>query len=201
MKDLPFFEKLAMTRGANIKITILLNQASMTVTSTAGGVFSVDSHSLKGQTIPLKRIADAADDDYTETMSVAVVQNGAYSHEKKQCRLYCPVYTLNPEMEKSYLSLGKKKIVYEDVLTVHLRDLGTGNFQNLLTNSLARMQRLVIVPMLSRGANGALGLVPQQSPYASEPSTCSPCFIRNFNVQLSALTSIHKIKNMDMKAF
>ena len=40
--------------------------------------------------------------------------------------------------------------------------------------------------MLNKSANGSVSLgSPQESAFATEPSTCSPCFIRDFNVQLS----------------
>ena len=68
---------------------------------------------------------------------------------------------------------------------------------DVLTNSLSRMQRLVIVPILSASGNGDLKIPPQESPYASEPSTCSPHFIRDFNVQLSG-SNIYK-QNVNYK--
>ena len=200
LKDLFFFEKLPMVRGANVKITINLSQSKTSYTVNAGNaVTAVSSLTLNGATQPIiRRMVDKK--ARSETVTVRVVSNGPYTydpgsgsdvtetftHEKKQCRLYVPVYTYAPEAEKQYLSLGQKKIVYEDVFVQHIRNLSPGNFQNLLTNSLARMQRLVIVPMLSKSANGSVGAwTPQESLTATEPSTCSPCFIRDFNVQLS----------------
>ena len=186
LKDLLFFEKLPMVRGANVKITINLNQSETSYTIVGSDVGAVTKLQLNGATNPMMRTQYQDLTDRTETMVTKVVSNGAYDHVKNQCRLYVPVYTFSPEAEKSYLSIGQKRIVYEDIFVQHIRDLPAGsNFQNLLTNSLARMQRLVIVPMLSKSANGTVGWTPQESPFATEPSTCSPCFIRDFNVQLS----------------
>lgn len=186
LKDLLFFEKIPMIRGANIRITINLNQFELQLKRLAGGNISVGKY-LKGSVVPIvcqSDILGANTNDEIE-LSLKVVKNGL-NHVKKQCRLYVPVYTLNPEMEKSYLSLGQKKIVYEDVFVKNIKDVSVGQgFQELLTNSLSRMKRLVIVPMLSQSSNGNLTLTPQQSPFASEPSTCSPYRISNFNVRLS----------------
>lgn len=186
LKDLLFFEKLPMVRGANVKITINLNQAETTYKIVNNDVNSITKLQLNGSTQPVMRTQYQDLSDRDETVVTKVVSNGAYDHVKNQCRLYVPVYTMSPEAEKSYLSIGQKKIVYEDLFVQHIRNVPAGsNFQNLLTNSLARMQRLVIVPMLSKSANGAGHWTPQESPFTSEPSTCSPCFIRDFNIQLS----------------
>ena len=199
LKDLPFFEKMILTRGGNIKITLKLNQFESTITNThAGGNNTITvTNSLRGSSVPLIRCESDGDDadkllmsgapdvSYTEKISLKVVQNGAYTHEKKQCRLYVPTYTMSPTFEKSYLSQGEKTIVYEDVFMKHIKIKGVGGFQELLTNSLSRMQKLIIVPMLSASANGALGVGPAESLFATEPSTCSPYSIKDFNVQLS----------------
>jgi hypothetical protein len=189
LKDLLFFDKMSPVRGANIKITLNLNQGESVSTYAAGGSKTKTVNTLKGASNFMLR------SDYremsaagTETLSLKVVKNGVYSHAKSQCRLYIPVYTFNPTFEKQYLSLGQKTVLYEDVYIQNVKNVAPGNaFQVLLTNSLSRMKRLVIVPMLSAHAasNGELIPAPQESCFSSEPSTCSPCFIKDFNVQLS----------------
>ena len=192
LKDLMFFDQLPMVRGANVKITLRLNQGTVSVTR-AGNATTNYSPQLTGSVFPVMRryIHNAVDN-----ISVKVVENGAYRHEKSQCRLYVPVYTMAPSFEDKYLAVSQKKVTYEDVFVTHLRGL-TANFQAVLTNSLSRMQRLVIVPILSASGNGTLKIPPQESPYASEPSTCSPHYIRDFNVQLSG-SNIYK-QNVNYK--
>ena len=192
LKDLMFFDQLPMVRGANVKITLRLNQGSVKMTRV-GGETIVHTSQLTGSVFPVMRrvLRNAVD-----TISVKVVENGLYRHEKSQCRLYIPVYTMAPSFEDKYLAVSQKKVTYEDVFVTHLRNL-KANFQAVLTNSLSRMQRLVIVPILSASDNGDLKISPQESPYASEPSTCSPHFVRDFNVQLSG-SNIYK-QNVNYK--
>jgi hypothetical protein len=182
LKDILFFESMPLIKGSNIKITINLNQSSVTTTRAGGFQTVAMQTSLKGSICPVMRLDPK---DAVETLSCKVVTNGAYSHEKKQCRLYVPTYEMNEVFKKEYASLGQQKIVYEDVFVQNIREK-TGTFQQLITNAQSRICKLVIVPMLNKSANGTRTLVsPQESIYATEPSTCSPHLITDFNVKLS----------------
>jgi hypothetical protein len=204
LKDLLFFDKMPLVRGANLKITLNLNQSDTTTTYVAGEVVSSVS-SLKGSSnFMLRTSVDPIAGNGTEVLSLKVATNGAYKTQKRQCRLYIPVHTLAPMAEKRLLSQGQKTFIYSD-LYVKMIKAQSGNFKELLTNSLARMKRLVIVPLLSQHLNNVIDTAadpaanppvaevshnvlisnPQESIFASEPSTCSPCFIRDFNVQVS----------------
>jgi hypothetical protein len=187
LKDLPFFEKMPMVRGANVKITLTLNQFDSEVTVASDEKTGVQMN-LKGSYCPLMRCYDLVGTnkrtDYVETLRCDVVTNGAQTHTKNQCRLYVPCYTMPSSFENQYVGLGSKKVLYTDVYFQRLRNI-QGGFQSLLTNSLARMKRLVIIPMLSASANGTLQIEEQSSPYSSSPSTTAPHFIQNFNVALS----------------
>lgn len=199
LKDLPFFENMPMVKGATIRITINLNQCSASYTVAGNTITNIHDVTLSGSTMPILRVDCLNEVDRTETITMKVVQNYnattglTHTHVKKNTRLYLPVYTMEAGAESRYLEIGQRKMIYDDVFVTHIRNLEGGkSFQNLLTNSMARLQKLVIVPMLSRSSNGTLGKwSPQESPLASEPSTCSPCFIRNFNVQLSG-TNIYR---------
>lgn len=188
LKDLPFFEKMPMVRGANIKITFTLNQFDSSVT-VAGSDKTDVTMNLKGSYCPLLRCNDLVAGtnnlaEYVETLKCDVVSNGTQVHTKNQCRLYVPCYTMSPSFESQYLEQGSKKVLYTDVYFQRLRNT-QGGFQHLITNSLSRMKRLVIVPMLSSSSNGTLNIDEQSSPYSSCPCTTAPHFIQNFNVALS----------------
>ena len=184
LKDLPFFERLPMVRGALVKITLTLNQFDTSIVVDAAGAKTSVTTNMRGSFVPLLRCNEGGD-DYTETIRCDVVRNpDGVSHTKNQCRLYVPVYTMANEFEKQYLSLGTKKVLYTDVYFQRLRNI-SGGYQSLITNSLARMKRLVIIPMLSASGNGSLAIEEQSSVYSSAPSTCAPNFIQNFNVALS----------------
>jgi len=200
LKDLPFFEKLPMVRGANIKIALTLNQCDFSFKNVftaqngniaATNVKTLENSSFKGLTNPLLRMnGDLDGQNYTETISLKAVENNGYKHVKTQCRLYVPVYTMEPEFEKQYLSVVQRTIVYEDVYIQHYKNVKKGeNFQLLLTNSISRVHKLVIIPMISKNSeavatdgNGSLLYSAQESPFTTEPSTCSPCHISDFNV-------------------
>jgi hypothetical protein len=188
LKDLLFFESMPIIKGSNIKITINLNQSSVT-TNRAGGIQDTDMNaSLKGSVCPVMRLDPK---NGAETLSCQVVTNGAHVHEKKQCRLYVPTYELNDSFKNEYSMLNQQKVLYEDVFVKMYRN-NSGNFQHLLTNAQSRIQQLVIVPMLSKTSNGTrTKMSPQESIYSTEPSTCSPCLITDFNVKLSG-TSIYR---------
>jgi hypothetical protein len=191
LKDTLFFSEMPTVRGGNFKITFRLNQSSSVITYGAGGLATRVVNNLKGSSNFLLRTAhEPPANGTTETISLKVVQNTqsniTRTHQKGQCRLYVPVNTMSDVAEKQYMSKGLQTVLYEDLYVQHVR-AQSANFQVLLTNSLARMKRLVIVPMLSKytNANNILVNTPQESCMSSEPATCSPCFIKDFNVQLS----------------
>jgi hypothetical protein len=181
LKHLPFFDKMPLVRGANIKMTFNLNQGQI-VYSNAGVV----SNSFKGSIFPVMRLG-STEIGHTEMIDVKVCGG---STKKSQCRLYLPVYTLNQQYEKNYIT-QQKKLVYEDFIVKHIREL-SGQFNELITNSITRVQGLLIVPVLSgsdkgNDNNGSFKLSPLQSPFTTEPATCSPYYMTNFNVKVSGL--------------
>lgn len=124
-------------------------------------------------------------------------------------RLYCPLYQLDPSREQQYLSLSKTKAInYTDIYNYSVSVScagGEGSFQALLTNGLANLDHIVIVPYVAasgnniggtKAANGALvagnPTAPYASPFTSEPSTTTPSiFLRNFNIQVGGANVFH----------
>ena len=175
LKDLLFFEKMPLVRGGNVKITLDLNQSSTSV-NTLKGSSNFVLRSNEGITAGVA---------YDETITLKVVTNNGHQTKKSECRLYVPVYIMSPKSEALYLEQGVKTIIYSDLFVKMEKGL-TGDFQRLLTNSLSRMKRLVIVPMLSQHTAGGVDHCnPQEGLYSTEPATCSPYFLQNFNLQMS----------------
>lgn len=195
LKDLStVFEKMPLLKGANVRISLRLNQGSVTTVSVAAAAGAnaapavphtkTVSSNLKGSAFPVMRLKPPVT-AYTETITVSVGKHGdAYQHNKKECRLYVPVYQLATSFESQYMALGSKKIVYDDVYINHVRNVGKGAFSNLITNGLSRTKRLIVVPMLSREGNGTSKQLPTESPYCSAPATVSPQFCK-MNVKVS----------------
>jgi hypothetical protein len=65
------------------------------------------------------------------------------------------------------------------------------------------MKRLICVPTIASTANGSTvhKFSPCISPFASEPSTCSPYLIQNFNIQLGGLNLYQNGKNYNYETF
>ena len=196
LSELILFDQMPMIRGANFKITLTLNQASIVSTYSVNGVLTSSVNTLKGSICPVLRCnvtgvgtaSNAVGAITTEAVHVKVVSLGDNTHTKNQCRLYVPTYTMESNAEMKYLSAGVKKILYNDIFVTTIKNVkGKESFQNLISNSLSRMKRLIIVPTLNKdvptGAN--VKFAPQESMFSSEPSVCSPCYIRDFNVALS----------------
>lgn len=183
LKDLSsVFEKLPLVKGASMRITVRLNQGSVSSATDAQGVTTV-APNLKGSAFPVMRLASPTNET-TDVITVAVAKLGAYEHQKKECRMYVPVYELAGSFESQYLSQSSKKVVYDDVYINHVRSIGQGAFSSMLTNSIARSKRLIVVPMLSRATNGTSQILPTESPFCSAPATVSPNFCK-LNVKVS----------------
>jgi hypothetical protein len=89
-----------------------------------------------------------------------------------------------------YLSkLPTKTLKYKDFLSFQVLNVGPGaNFNQILTNSIARGRKLVISPQIAASYNnaGTAGsIAPMNSPFSTAPNTTSASAITNFNVLLS----------------
>lgn len=170
LKDLPFFDKLPLLKGSNIRITLRLNQGSVNVVTDDQGVSAVTPN-LKGSAFPVMRMDTPVTSEETITFSVV-----------GSCRLYVPVYQLSPSFETQYLSLGTKKVVYTDVYINHIRGVQNA-FNSLITNGLSRTKRLIVVPMLAKTSNTSV-ILPTESPLCSAPVTVTPHYSQ-LNVKVS----------------
>ena len=102
----------------------------------------------------------------------ATISNNARS--SLPVRLYAPVYTMNPLRLSEYLNLGQKRIEYTDIFSYQMLNVegGSRNFNQLISNGMAGIKKVVIIPFLSTATNGGQSTL--FSPFASEPSTTSP---------------------------
>ena len=183
LKDLPFFQKMPMTRGVNFLISFRLNQCSFKfqhAAATNGAIPTLETvtttdSNFKGSMCPII-ITDPIINDSEFTIDCSV---------NKKCRLYVPVYTMNPVYQERYLALGQKTVVYEDVYYKKITVNNNDSTQVMVTNALSQMQRMVIIPILNKASNADLNIDANYSPFASEGCTTTPNYISNFNVKLS----------------
>ena len=143
----------------------------------------------------------------------AGVQQGVLS---PSIYLYVPAYTFNAPFERSYLSSPVKSIKYSDYYQYQVLGVGSGtNFNNLLTNGIANIKSVLIIPYYSSSStNGAIGSagagsglpsgVPvYESPFDTAGSgTTSPmCLFSNFNVVISGANTIYNTQFRAMEQF
>jgi hypothetical protein len=122
--------------------------------------------------------------------------------------LNVPAYSFNPVFESSYLSSPVKKIIYTDVYQYQVLNIGNGAvFNNLVTNGIANIKSVLILPFYSPGsagsATGNSGLLPFQSPFspAGGGPTSPQCLLTQFNVQISGQNAIYNTERYEYEQF
>lgn len=133
-----------------------------------------------------------ASSTFTVTCSVARPQFTPHSGlgvpdcQELNCELHVPVYDLKPSFEMTYLQQGQKKIVYNEViLTILYNKQPMSTFNDIITNGVDHIKRLIIVPQIAAAGNGTQHNDPRTSPFDTCPSTCSPYILDNLQIQLA----------------
>ena len=204
------YYKLIINTNTNITIVQTLNAAGLITNTTINSPFGTNPVMLSpvaviGSSNGDGFIVAAAANTITTTLRIVGANNTTQdvkAHPMTQCRIYGSLIEMTPQYEMTYLENKVKKIIYNDVLsfnnilningTMNMNSSGVisntsgGTVNVTLTPGLSRLRRLTIFPFISSTQNGTLGNTPMNSPYATEPGTCSPyCCITNFNVLLS----------------
>jgi hypothetical protein len=147
----------------------------------------------------------------------------------KSVYLYIPAYTFNPPFESSYLSSPVKVIKYTDIYQYQVLNVTSGGqFNNLVTNGIANIKSILILPFYSTSgtastalyASKALpdwwggtvissntgftnGIPVYQSPFdpAGTGPTSPLCMFSNFNVQISGQNAIYNVEKYSFEQF
>ena len=163
--------------------------------------------------------ADGAGTPYLATLSVGgrclnstVASRGDYqpSPLAQSIYLYVPAYTFNPVFEQAYLSSPIKQIKYTDIYQYQVLNIAgnNGNFNNLITNGIANIKSVLILPFYSAQAGAAntglpAGIPVYQSPF--DPAGCGPtsplCLLTNFNVVISGQNAIYNTQRYAFEQF
>jgi hypothetical protein len=98
------------------------------------------------------------------------------------CRIYLPSVNFNNNYIKQIIQQPQYSLKYLDYYV----DIDEGKVQGssvsrLFNVQLSRVRTLSIIPFLS---GGGVFPSPFNSPISSAPITCSPCRLRNFNIQI-----------------
>jgi hypothetical protein len=136
---------------------------------------------------------------------------GGYSDAPlgKSVTLYVPAYTFNPVFEQAYLSSPIKKIVYEDIYQYQVVNVGANSpFNNLITNGIANIKSVLIIPFYSASASNLTGSYVQGLPVYQSPfdtagcgATSPFCLFSNFNVVISGQNAIYNTERYAFEHF
>lgn len=232
-----FFQNVPLLKGVFMKMTLNLNQTSVRIITPAAnnadtyqGV-SVSVNSPLGGVSPIM-IASAATNSggaaaidlnsasKTLIVSLAVGNRPIIPEHSTfttsfptSIQLYVPAYTFNPVYETAYLSNPVKKIVYTDIYQYQVLNVAGGTtFNNLLTNGIANIKSVLIVPFFATGTGGTgaggngtgnEGISPILSPFTGEGSgTTSPLsLLTNFNVVVAGQNQIYNTQRYSYEQF
>jgi hypothetical protein len=222
-----FFQNVPLLKGVFMKMTLNLNQTSLTITSSAGATPSwngtaiaasgstVVVNSALGGVSPIMITSDDANAGIvlnvagTSTVSIAVGNKPVVAAQSAlvsaglptSIQLYVPAYTFNPQYEDAYLSSPVKKIVYTDIYQYQF-NIGQGaNFNQLITNGIANIKSVLVIPYYTQEEN--CGLQPYQSPFddAGAGSTSPLCLLTNFNVVVAGQNMIYNTQQRSYEQF
>jgi hypothetical protein len=224
-----FFQMVPLLKGVFMKMTLNLNNTTVVFNTvgapiTANNLVSVSN--AVGGVCPIMIASSSAGNgglnltagQYTATITVGgtttnsqVSSLGGYirSPLAQSIYLYVPAYTFNPVFEQAYLSSPVKQIKYTDIYQYQVLNVGanSGQFNNLLTNGIANVKSILILPFYSNtgGATGLpiAGIPVYQSPY--DPAGCGPtsplCLLTNFNVVVSGQNAIYNTQRYSFEQF
>ena len=224
-----FFDNVPLLKGVFMRLTLNLNNTSFNFTSAGvGGAITLNSVSTPYGGVNPLMLASAnvgsgsvgAFGAFTYIASVAVGQRALASGVAgvagvalgvlaSSITLNVPAYTFNPTFEASYLSSPIKKVDYTDIYQYLISNIpGTnGQINNLVSNGIAGIQSVLVVPFFSTvGAQaGNLGIsVPQiQSPYdtAGTGTTAPLALLTNFNEVIAGQNMIYNTQRYAYEQF
>jgi len=228
-----FFQNVPLLKGVFMKMTLNLNQTSLTVSTNATATDSWNSATVSvssplGGVSPIMIASQAIATNGANgtsggagalnlgttgkvmTVSLAVGKKPLVSSQStyetnfpSSIQLYVPAYTFNPVYETAYLSSPVKKIVYTDIYQYQTGDIAatTGQVNQLITNGIANIKSVLVLPFYSQTANG--GLIPFQSPFdCAGGGTTSPlALLTNFNVVVAGQNMIYNTQRYSYEQF
>ena len=220
-----FFQMTPLLKGVYMKMTMNLNNSATGFTVATSEITLTASSVPVGGVQPLMIASAKADNgsasalvDGTYIASLSVGQTCLNATQRgltavqtgvvgSNIFLYVPAYTFNPVFEQAYLSSPIKSIAYTDIYQYQVLNVSAGNnFNNLLTNGLANIKSVLILPFYTSiipGGTGAELLPVYQSPFdpAGTGPTSPLCLITNFNVVVSGQNAIYNTERYSFEQF
>jgi hypothetical protein len=217
------FEKMPLLKGVYLKITLQLNNSSVVINSTAAGsnLTVVSTTSNSGGVIPIQiasaragqgsSLCFALASDYTVSLSVGAtvllssqssLTNVSASPLGRNITLNVPSFVFAPAFEAAYLASQVKTIEYEDIFQYQVLSVAAnGQFNNLITNGIANISKVLVLPFFTTAANGAVN--PLYSPFdAAGTGVTSPlCLLTNFQVLVSGQNALYNTQKYSYQQF
>jgi len=212
-----FFNNVPLLKGVFMKATLNLNQSTVSVALDAnklmtptivanplGGVSPIMIASTRAGSGGANLIASQT---LTVNLSVGNVASNAPAGSGPSglatgIVLYVPAYTFNPVYEQAYLSSPVKRIVYTDIYQYQVTGVAANqNFNNLITNGIAGIKSILILPIYTTAANAAVN--PLASPF--DAAGCGPtsplAALTNFNVVVSGQNMLYNTQRYGYEQF
>ena len=225
-----FFDKLPLVKGAFMKITLNLNNSVCAFTADTGATRNLNqvqassSFPLGGVNPIMISSAIAGSGNAglpagvttTYVASVCVGGNaidatartaGSTTGFLVNASLVCPLYTMNPQYEQAYLANVVRKIDYEDIYQYQVLNVPSntagGSFNNLITNGIAGLKSVLVIPFHSPVAAVNNSISPLQSAFdpAGGGTTSPLTFLNNFNVVISGQNALYNSEKYTYEAF
>jgi len=215
------FEKMPLLKGTFLKITMQLNNSVVNFTSAAfAGNLTVQNVQVGSGGVSPIQIAPntagsgsvAALGNLAYTVSLAVgasvlstqssIAGVASSPMSRNITLNVPSYVFSPPYEQAYISSPIKKIQYEDLYQYQVLNVASaGLFNNLITNGLANITKVLVLPFFTTAANGAIS--PLTSPFdAAGTGVTSPlCLLSQFQVVVSGANALYNTQRYSYQQF
>jgi hypothetical protein len=120
--------------------------------------------------------------------------------------LVAPCYTFNPQYEQAYLSNVVRKVDYEDIYQYQVLNVPSnssgGSFNNLITNGIAGIKSVLVIPYHSPVAAVNNIISSLQSAFDTAGSTTSPLtFLNNFNVVVIGQNALYNSQRYTYEKF
>lgn len=216
----PFFDKMVLSKGVFMKITLMLNNATTQFTSVlttslgaptvnvpSGGINPIMVSSMNNNNGNAALVAAT----YSVSLSVGASVLGGVNQSSavggvlaRSVMLNVPSVVFNPVFESAYLSSPIKNIEYSDVYSYQVINIASGGtLNNLITNGIANIKSVLVLPFFNSSYNATLALSPLLSPYDDcGGGTTSPlCHLYNFNIQISGQNAIYNNQRYTYEAF
>ena len=219
------YEKMPLLKGVYLKITLQLNNSSVTFSSAgAGGILgtTLTASSGVGGVVPIQIASAAAANgsvavfgqvgNYTCSLSVggtclnsaqASIVGVLSSPLARNITLNVPSYVMSPAFEAAYLSAQVKTIEYEDLYQYQVLSItaGGGTINSLITNGISNISKVLVLPFFTSASNG--GVNPLYSPFdAAGTGVTSPlCLLTNFQVVVSGQNALYNTQKYSYQQF